>query len=410
MSLGYERAVAALESREIMPERPPALVATQDGLKLLNLSIDPRRVVVVAGTNGKGSVCATLEALLLDAGQSVGLYTSPHLIQHTERIRVNGQDISRELFAEAYDEVSRRARSVSLTHFEALTLMAAWVFFEASKHVDWAIFEVGLGGLWDATNAIPHDTAVITALGLDHLNLLGPTLSDIARNKFGVIHKDTSVVHAPFPNEIDALVRETKNSRGRLWVQAPEVGLAVEPGPKFIAESPWGHAELALAGERAAQNSSVALAVFQSLGFDPAKHLGALNRVRWPGRMELVSTDPVPTYLSGDHNPQGVASLLELLRHYPRTHLHILAGVGREKDADGVLAPLFDLPSASVYLTEIPFRPRTRAEYGGWAHKAANYWTDSSTALAAIRAKAKPGEMILVTGSLYLVGQVRSIL
>lgn len=409
MPLSYEQAVHALESRGVMPERPPALVPTQEGMKLLRLDIDPSRVIVVAGTNGKGSVCATLEALLLEAGQTTGLYTSPHLIEHTERIRVNGQDISRELFTEAYEQVSHLTRDIALTHFEALTLMAAWVFFKNPRPVDWAIFEVGLGGLWDATNAIPHDTAVITALGLDHLNLLGPTLSDVARNKFGIIHKDTRVVHAKFPEELGKLVQETKSARGRQWLQAPETELLVEPGPKFCMSSPWGKAELKLAGKRAAQNSSLALSVFEALGFDPGRHLSALSKVRWPGRMELVANKPVPTYLSGDHNPQGIESLLELLEYYPRTHLHILAGVGREKDADGVLAPLFDLPNASVYLTEIPFRPRTRAEYGAWADKAADYSADSARALRAIQAKAKTGEMILITGSLYLVGQARAL-
>ena len=184
--MNYHQAVAESEALPIMPDRAPSLEPTRRGLARLGLPAFPdSRVVIVAGTNGKGSVCACLESLLIAAGQTVGLYTSPHLVETTERFRRNGRDISPDEFTHAYLAVCERTRGLGLTHFELLTLMAYWIFVGANgtPAVDWLILEVGLGGIWDATNAIPHRYWVITSLGYDHQNLLGSTLTEIAANK-----------------------------------------------------------------------------------------------------------------------------------------------------------------------------------------------------------------------------------
>ncbi len=427
-SLTYRETVHTLEGLGVMPDRPPGLKAVQAGLKLLFAHDLPReRIIVVAGTNGKGSTCATLEALFLEAGETVGLFISPHLIESTERIRLNGQDVSPELFCAAYRAVQESLRphpDLKLSHFEMLTLMAAWVFFSPDRPAEerprWVIFEVGLGGTWDATNAIPHDHCVITSLSYDHQNLLGNTLPEIAANKLGILGPETqTLVHAPFPSEVLALAQDTrahllKQNPTAQWIESLPYPYDVQQDPSsreplFVLQTPWGPAPLSLPGSRAAQNTSVALTLFRALGFEPGNFLAALRKVRWPGRMQRLSLLPTrcPVYLSGDHNPDGVRSLLEILPHYPRQHLFILVGVGRDKDLDGILTPLAQLPHSSLFLTQTPFRGRSLAEYGEWRSRAQGAWTDPREALQVLLAQATPLDCILVTGSLYLVGEIQ---
>ncbi len=416
--LNYTDTVRELESRSIMPETAPSLEPMHQGLKkLLSPALfKPKNTIVVAGTNGKGSVCASLEALLRSAGMSVGLYTSPHLIQTTERIRINGKDISEEEFCCVYQNVSEKTNDLKLTHFEMLTLMAAWCFFADRSPVDWAIFEVGLGGLWDATNAIPHETSIITTLGYDHQNLLGNTLQEIAINKFGIISDQNTVIHSPLPPELSNLAAQVQLKTRSRWIPCTSYKTHTKSGtnPQFILETQWGSIPLALPGARAALNSSTALTAFSALGFSPENHLKALSPsglIHWPGRMEKITlkNSPCPVYLSGDHNPDGVKSLLELLPYYSRKTLHILVGIGKDKDHNGILELLNQIPNSQLYLTETPFRGRKLEEYGSWVNQVRIAERDPQEALLRVLSYAHPEDLVLVTGSLYLVGHLRSI-
>lgn len=427
-TMTYEQIIQNLEGRGIMPKTAPALEPTRKALAALGLrdwpffkdfKRDPYKVVIVAGTNGKGSVCATLEALLLSAGERVGLYTSPHLEDTTERIRIGGHDVSRELFMRAFHAVDEALKGMPLTHFEMITVMAVWLFAsgKAMPPVDRILLEVGLGGLWDATNAVPHGACVITPLGLDHQNFLGPTLVDIAKNKFAVVPRETElgrpalVVHAKLPPETVALARQIQSATGSRWVEARSGRAIAETSragePVYRLESPWGLAQLALAGARGADNSMTALTTFEALGFDPAAHLEALAHVRWPGRMEKAATEPCPVYLSGDHNEQGVRSLLELLPNYKRAHLHILAGIGADKDSESMLKLLANVPASSLYLTETPFKGRALGEYGQWKDRVKGAWPAPEEAIKNVLSRARFEDLVVVTGSLYLVGTVR---
>lgn len=424
----YQDAVREIESYGIMPQRAPSLEPMKWALDLLatELEINPDSVIVVAGTNGKGSVCASLEALLLAAGETVGLYTSPHLEETTERFRVNGKDISEDIFTDAYQQISQRVSSVVLSHFEILTLIAAWIFFSGRYFpvVQRPIFEVGLGGIWDATNAIPHRNSVITSLSLDHENLLGNTLTEIARNKFGIIGARGRVIHARLPGEVLPLAHHTREQTQSRWRESVPYQVSVESvkpiepigkdahqnTPRFTVETEWGRFPLQLAGLRAGENSALALTVFHELGFNPSDYRDALSTVRWPGRMEKFDHPgfPCPLFLSGDHNPQGVSSLIELLKFYPYKNLHILVGVGTDKNLDGILNPLWKHPRTHLYLTETPFKGRTIAQYGSWAARAKGTWKNPMEGLNYLRTQvAAPGDLVLISGSLYLVGQLR---
>jgi dihydrofolate synthase/folylpolyglutamate synthase len=411
-----------------MPDRPPDLVTMRQGLERISfdLSIDPKKVIVIAGTNGKGSVCAVLEALLLGANQRVGLYTSPHLVEITERIRINGNSITPELFCKAYQAILKTTSDLALTHFEVLTLMAAWLFFSGIQipPVHYAIFEVGLGGTWDATNAIPHHYCGITSISYDHQNLLGRTLQEIASNKFGIIQKNAIVVHAPLSDEIKPLANQVCQNTQSRWVPSIPFQMEVSQSkdstdgePIFSILTHWGSSRMALPGHRGGENASVALTLFHELGFDAKAHIQQLQFVKWPGRMEKIKLKtscknglqiPCPIYLSGDHNPDGIRSLLQLLPFYRRNHLFILVGVCKDKDLNAILAPLFSLEKTSVFLTETPFRGLGLPTYGSWLEKAKGFQADPILAFHQMVSLAKPGDMALISGSLYLVGRILS--
>ncbi len=421
-SLRFTEAVQEIEAALRLPGRRLSLAPVQTALKRLGLleRIDPERVVVVAGTNGKGTTCAMLEALLLSAGQDVALFTSPHLEHITERMRRGGRDIAEAEFLDAYLRVRPLVTELGLVHFEILTLVALTAWFAGQQSApDWLLLEVGLGGTWDATNAVPHRTCGIARLGLDHVELLGGTLQSIARNKFGVVGPGARVVHTPFPEgpegpAVAELARDHARTQGSRWTVARPCPV-IEPAeparaPRFFVDTPWGRVELPLPGARAAENSALALSLFEALGFDPDLHLGALAHVRWPGRMEQVEFPGArcPVHLSGDHNPQGVASLVDLLRHFERKRLWVVCGVARDKPLAEMLEPLLTLPGAQLLLTETPFKTRPLDEIPeSYRTRAAGLFQDPREALRFALSRAQAEDRVLVTGSLYLVGLLR---
>jgi len=408
----FKNAVIELEARVIMPDRPPSLLPTLEGLKLLDLKYDPKKVIMVAGTNGKGSTAATLEALLVGAGRRVGLYTSPHLIETTERIRIQSKNVDYEKFCLAHDRIKKALPHKVLSHFEMLTLMALEIFLNESPVLDTMIFEVGLGGTWDATNAIEHKTSVITTLGLDHQDILGESLWEIAKNKMGIVREgdaEHKVIHAPWPSEIAKLLDGYKNRSKARFIERESFKYEVlksAEGPSYFIDTKWGRAEIRLPGLRGAQNIALALTVFSELGFDPSRYLQLLHNLNWPGRMDSVNYNSKKIYFSGDHNPQGVQSLKEILEHHEYENIYLLIGVGKSKDYSKMLEGFFSIPRARVVLTETPFRGLELKKYGAWSERAFFNDKDPMKALSQILEVASPKDMILVSGSLYLVGAV----
>lgn len=409
----FEKVIEELESRVIMPERAPSLLPTLEGIKLLGYSYDPKKVILVAGTNGKGSTSATLEALLINSGKSVGLYTSPHLVDTTERIRIQGKNVSFERFCLAYDKLKKSLPKKVHSHFEMLTLMAVEIFLSEKVPLDYMIFEVGLGGTWDATNAIEHKTSVITTLGFDHQDILGESLWEIAKNKLGIIRDSDSehkVIHAPWPEEIIKLVKNREVKSKASFIEREHFSYHVVRNglePEFYVETKWGKGRLGLPGVRGAQNSVLALTVFNELGFDPSQHIDFLANVSWTGRMDSLIFDSKRIFLSGDHNPQGIDSLAEILQHYDYKNIFILAGIGKSKDFNNMLERLFAIPRAKVVLTETPFRGLALKDYGPWQERSWYAHSQPMRGLEKILDQVKSDDMILVSGSLYLVGAIR---
>lgn len=414
----YTDVVKNLEALQIMPKTMPGLEKIKRALVQTDwfAGLDPNKIIVVAGTNGKGSTSAALEALLLDAGQSVGFYSSPHLVSTVERIRVNGKSISEAKFIELYQNCEALIKSCELSHFEALTLMMGDYFFNSKwgQQLDYAILEVGLGGLFDATNAFPHKFNVITKLGLDHVNILGTTLTDIAKNKFGIVGKKSIVVHHPLSEELHDLKTQYQKDTNSNWVEVPKVQWEVKKNnqePKYIVNYESEKFEINLLGERAVENVMTAITAFEVLGFLPTGHTKALNKINWQGRMQK-SVWPIvkcPLYLSGDHNQQGVESLVKILKDFNYQNLHLVVGIGVDKDADTMLDALLNLENAKIYLTETPFKGRKISDYPATAvGKSVYQSSDLKTVLEKVAQTATENDLCVVTGSLYLVGQFLS--
>src|SRR5450631_2926824 len=296
------------------------------------------RAVQVAGTNGKGSTCAMLDAVLAEAGFRVGLYTSPHLVHFRERIRLGGADISEEVLGRRLLEVLQGAPTAAeLTYFELGTLVAFWHF--AREAVDFAILETGLGGRLDATTTCVPAVTAVTSVGLDHMELLGDTLDAIAREKAGIFRTGVrAVVAAQEPEAGAALAEEARRVGAPLLQEGVDFALAAEDGQFVFRHGPRrvDGLRLGLQGVHQQHNAAVALAVLDVLEeagapISAEARRAGLAAVRWPGRLEEVAGRPL-LLLDGAHNAAGVAALrVTLDSSYAGRRVHLVFAAVREK-------------------------------------------------------------------------------
>ncbi|AGH95017.1 bifunctional folylpolyglutamate synthase/dihydrofolate synthase [Pseudobdellovibrio exovorus] len=417
--MNYSEVVSFLESLQIMPKTMPGLQKINRALVQTDWfsSIDPKKVIVVAGTNGKGTTCAALQSLLLAADQRVGFYSSPHLVSTTERIRINGLEISENNFVEVFHDCKKLIQECELSHFEALTLMAGHYFFSSkwNGNLDFVILEVGLGGTYDATNAFPHKFCAITKLGLDHLNILGTDLVSVASNKFGIVTNKSIVVHHRLPEEVMELKYQVQKETNSNWVEAEVATLHKDtraPVPRYRIDYMANKIPTNLTGERAFENIMTAITLFQILGFDIESAYQGLARIDWKGRMQKILWPQMkaPLFLSGDHNAQGVESLIELLKDFKWKRLHLVVGIGVDKDVKEMLSQLMKLSSVSLYLTETPFKGLTVGQYPQeFLEQAKSTSPNVKDILDQVAVIADEDDLCIVTGSLYLVGEVLKI-
>lgn len=410
---------AAVRAIESVPDRPGSAGGFEEIARAFaelpaQPPADGRKIALIAGTNGKGTTARMLAALLDAAGERTGLYTSPHLIKPNERIWIGGRDLTDAEFVRAYERVRSVCERRRLGRFEAMTAMAIDAFFggAVAPKATAAVFEVGVGGRLDCTNAIPHEVAAIARIGFDHEAILGSTIGAIAREKHAIARGSRRAVFLDdADSEIEASRAQAQREFGAEWTKAQTMPLApveldAKGEPAFALQTPWGRAPLPVPGERAAECASLALAAFAALGFDPGRHFGALANARWPGRMERFPS-PCPrgaVYLSGDHNPQGARSLAQLLRHWRYESVRFVVGIGANKNASGIIEELERIPRAQLSFTRVPFRGADRESY---ARPASPYDEDPLAALERAERACGPGDLVVATGSLYLIGALR---
>ncbi|MFP5440394.1 MAG: bifunctional tetrahydrofolate synthase/dihydrofolate synthase [Gammaproteobacteria bacterium] len=315
-------------------------------------------VITVAGTNGKGSVTALLEALLLAHGKRAGLYTSPHILRFNERIRIDGRDIDDASLVRALATVDEARGDISLTYFEFTTL-AAFVLFAGAKLDAW-VLEIGLGGRLDAVNVIDPDVAVLTSVGMDHMDYLGPTRDDIGREKAGIFRAGKpAVIGEPSP---PASVERVIAGQ---YVPAWRVGADFSAQAVGDAQFDWqgraaDGAPLALAGlprpALALPNAATALQALYLLPFAPRRPAieQALRAVRLAGRNQRFDVDGRTLVVDVGHNPHALAFLrAELPRHGVGMRFHIVLGMLADKDIAGAVRELEPL-AHSWHIAPLP--------------------------------------------------------
>ncbi|MDE2861659.1 MAG: bifunctional folylpolyglutamate synthase/dihydrofolate synthase [Chloroflexota bacterium] len=383
--------------------------------------------VHVAGTKGKGSTTAMVASILDAAGFSTGLFTSPHLHTFRERIRVGGRPIPEDEFAGLVEtlwpavEEMRRAGHGRVTVFELLTAMAFRCFRE--RGVDAQVIEVGLGGRLDSTNVVQPMACGITALGLDHTEVLGDTLAEIAMEKAGIIKSGVPVVCSPQRPEALEVVRKACEAQECSLIMAGEdvrwsPESATLDGQVFTLETPRRTYRLAipLLGEHQMENAAVAVGLVEALaegGIDVGREAieEGLRRVEWSCRLEVLRREPL-VIADGAHNPHSAARLAEAMRSLvPGRRLTLVVGVSRNKDVDGVAYELSRLSPAEVLATrsrhprsaEPALLAREFERYGALSRTAASVAdaVDEAVALAS------EGDVILVTGSLFVAAEAR---
>lgn len=347
----------------------------------------------VAGTNGKGSVCAMLEASARAAGKRTGMYTSPHLCRFAERIQIDGAPITDDALADLLSRVLVAAPELSF--FETATL-AAFVAFAEAK-VDLAIVEVGIGGRLDATNVIPPPrAAAITRIAFDHMDRLGNTLVEIAREKAGIAKVGVPIVVGSVAPEVRAAIADVASAHGAHVVDGT------------LEEHAFDASQLPLAGAHQRGNALVAYHTAKAAHLDVAAIARGIETARWPGRMETVRAADGLYLLDGAHNPDGATALAAHLRTLAQSPLVLLFGALADKAWPAMLDILAPLTPHRVYVPP-QGRAATPPEEIAQRH-AGIVATTAPEALARARALAGPSGLVVICGSIYLVGEMRGLL
>jgi dihydrofolate synthase/folylpolyglutamate synthase len=374
---------------------------------------DRLHFVHVAGTNGKGSVCAMIESSLRAAGRHTGLFTSPHLAEPTERIRIDGAPIIATRFAAAFDRVhaaveallAKGAVDMHTTYFETVTAMALEVF--AEERVDIVVLEVGLGGRLDATNVVIPDLAVITPIDFDHEAYLGKSIESIAGEKAGILKPGVPAVFARQRPEA-ARVLEARLVDARWTEHWPVSDLSLdERGSQFQSRDREGavlNIRCPLAGEHQVENALTAVVALQRLGIPPAAIESGIAAAQWPGRIEHISENPA-IVLDGAHNPAGARALAAYIqRFYRGRRITMIYGAMRDKavaEISAILFPLADRVIVTAPRQSRALAPETLRQISD--HPNLTIAPDVESALAMA-----DGDVTFVTGSLFLVAEARA--
>jgi dihydrofolate synthase/folylpolyglutamate synthase len=389
------------------------------------------RSIHVAGTNGKGSVAAMLDALLAAAGVTAGMFTSPHLVRPNERIRIAGRDIEDDELQDRLWKLRRIIESglaearlqVHPSFFEVMTATALQAFKDHDLRA--AVLEVGLGGRLDATNAVPADVAVVVSIALDHTKTLGGTLEKIAFEKAGIIKPGQPLVSGVVQQRAIDVVRETCREREARWIDARlATRLVSADAERFTLET--GHARYAdlrlpFAGRHQIDNARIALTAFELLmerlgrDADPVEVRNGFASVRWPGRLQWIAggAGEPRMLLDAAHNPAGMRTLVGYLRELGLTSLVMLFGATTGKPLPLLLEALSEFVDTAVVTSPPVERCVDVDEIARIALPIFNRVeavSEVAPALERARRLAGTGGVVLVTGSLYLVGQVLGLL
>lgn len=384
--------------------------------------------VLVAGTNGKGSVCAMLARILSLHNFRVGLYTSPHLVKVEERIRINGEPISSRSFSRELtilrDRIEALIASKKLlsfpTYFELLTCLA-FIYFGKQK-IDIAVLEVGMGGRFDATNVVVPPVSVITTVSKEHQKFLGNTLSEIAFEKAGIVKPGIPLVCGVKRGEAQRTIKKKARALaasfygvfdGKDCFQARKTG---EGRYSFVYKSKRDEYSFtpSLLGKHQGENAAVAIAASEQLEgnwrkLEKEKIIQGIEETRWEGRLEVLSHSPL-VILDGAHNEEGAEALRDYIQEFVSTPFTMVVAFMRDKKITRMATLLFPL-AKKIILTRFPyFRAAEPEEMSAKTRKFKNKIVlepDAKRAVEMAFSETSAQECIIITGSLYLVGEIK---
>lgn len=379
-------------------------------LKQLNNPQDSVKTIHVTGTNGKGSTSYYLSNLLQKAGQKTGLFVSPYIYEFNERIQLNGKNINNNDLIKTANKIETAIEilkkddpNFSLVTFE-YEVALAFQFF-AQENCDYAVIEVGIGGEHDKTNVIIPEVSVITTIGLDHEKIIGPTLKDIAKEKSGIIKSNKPVVLGNVPqNVLEILLNEAQSENSKSFLLGRDFQIKIMPDVIEYQDSKTIY-NFALRPLVEAYDIGVAVQVIQllQLDLDRKKIEEAINETRIPGRYDVIQTSP-EIIVDGAHNLQAMENLLNLVRKKKKGQIYVLLGMMKDKDL-GPVTKLFK--DEKVTLTRIDYPRAARLEdFPKEAQKEFEYKENFEEAYTSLKNKLQVDDMLLVTGSFYLVGAV----
>ena len=379
-------------------------------LKQLNNPQDSVKTIHVTGTNGKGLTSYYLINLLQKAGQKTGLFVSPYIYEFNERIQLNGKNISNNDLIKTANKIETAIEilkkddpNFSLVTFE-YEVALAFQFF-AQENCDYAVIEVGIGGEHDKTNVIIPEVSVITTIGLDHEKIIGPTLKDIAKEKSGIIKSNKPVVLGNVPqNVLEILLNKAQTENSKSFLLGRDFQIKIMPDVIEYQDSKTIY-NFALRPLVEAYDIGVAVQVIQllQLDLDRKKIEEAINETRIPGRYDVIQTSP-EIIVDGAHNLQAMENLLNLVRKKKKGQIYVLLGMMKDKDL-GPVTKLFK--DEKVTLTRIDYPRAARLEdFPKEAQKEFEYKENFEEAYTSLKNKLQVDDMLLVTGSFYLVGAV----
>lgn len=369
-----------------------------------NLTKPAPTVITVAGTNGKGSTCALMEAILLDAGYSVGVYSSPHLIRYNERVRINGQDLTDEKHCEAFDFIEQQRGDVSLSFFEFGTLAALRLF--QTEKVEVVLLEVGLGGRLDATNVVDHDVSVVTSLALDHMDWLGDDINVIGFEKAGIYRPGKpAICGQPTPPSTVAAHADD------IGAEFYQVGIQFDyqlSGDGWR----WQHGafaleDLPLPGLPLPNAATALMALGASdLEVSDINIVNGLKNAKLAGRMQVLQSAPL-ILLDVAHNPHSAEYLVtQLQSRYQGKTIHAVIGMLKDKDIKSTLEVLAPVTRHWYPASLTGPRAATAEELMQYLPQGTQGYPDPAHAFAQALTCAQTDEIVLVVGSFHTVGEV----
>ncbi len=369
---------------------------------------DSFKSVLIAGTNGKGSVASFLSAMMPDAG----LYTSPHLVRLNERIRIGKEEISDVDLSRAFQVVRRAADTATdllyaPTYFEIVTAMA---FCHFRDRVKFAVLEVGLGGRLDATNIVSQEVSVITSIGLDHQQFLGTTIEEIASEKAGIIKDTEPVVVGP---EADLPPVRTRAGARLIHTRSMERSVRSNGDGYFefdvqTPERKYQGLKPRLAGRHQVDNAIVAIRAAECLNLDVRQIGAGINNAQWPGRMESIQGSPV-FILDGAHNIQAAETLSAFLREFHSGGVWMIFGAMADKQVVEMIAILQPHARQMIFTKAQSSRAKDPVEMQSLV-PGSLVEPSVAAAIAYARAHAPAGTAVVICGSLYVIGEARAVL